>query len=98
MVKNMSLRDLEKPCFLQVLIILTENPGIIYTELKNTVEGADQTIKKAIDQLIKLGLAKEEREEEFPWRRHLYPTEKGKKIGKLLKKIEEILREAENPP
>ena len=93
MVNYVNLKKLEKPCLLQVLHILTKRPGIIYTELKNAVEGADQTTKKAVDYLIEIGLLREEREEEFPRRRRLYPTEKGKRIGELLEKIDEILGE-----
>jgi len=63
----------------------------MYTELKNSIEGADATIKKAVDHLISIGLVREIREDKFPRRRLLYPTEKGREIGELLQKIEEIL-------
>jgi len=92
-VKYVNLKKIEKPCLLQVLYVLTNRPGIIFTELKDAIEGSDHTVKKAVDYLIEIGLLKEEREKEFPRRRRLYPTEKGKRIGELLEKIDEILGE-----
>lgn len=47
----------------------------------------------AIDFLIEKGLIREEREKSFPRRRYLFPTEKGKRIGELLEKINEIMDE-----
>jgi len=78
---------------LQVLIVLSKNPGIMLTELLQKVDASSKTVMRAVNHLLKIGLIKEVREEEFPRRRRLYPTEKGRRIGELLEKIEEVLRE-----
>ena len=77
----------------EVLLVIYKNPGIFQGKVIEKLKGSRSSIIDAVDHLIKIGLIKEEREKEFPRRRLLFPTEKGKRVGELLEKIEEVLRD-----
>ena len=93
-LRNMThLRVLRNAIVLETLLTVCKKPGLFLTETTRIVGGSKNAVMSAIEHLIKIGLIKEEREKEFPRRRLLFPTEKGKRIGELLEKIDEILSE-----
>jgi len=92
-VVRMPLRDLKSIITLEVLLTVCKKPGAFVREVIDTAGITGDSVIDAIDYLIEKGLIKEEREKSFPRRRYLFPTEKGKRIGELLEKIEEVLRD-----
>ena len=89
----MKLYDLKGPIIMEVLLLICKNPGIPVRELIEKRGRSSTATSNAIKHLINIGLIKVEREEDFPRRKRLYPTEKGKKIGELLERIEAVLRD-----
>ena len=89
----MPLRDLKSIITLEVLLAVYRKPGAFVREIIDASGITGDSVIDAIGYLIKKGLIREEREKSFPRRRYLFPTEKGKKIGELLAKIDEILGE-----
>ena len=89
----MHLRTLKGVIALEVLLVVYRKPGIFLGKLIEELNGSRSSVIDAVDHLIKVGLIQETREKEFPRRRLLYPTEKGKRVGELLSEIEKILSE-----
>jgi len=90
------IRCLEEAGLLQVLIVVSKCPGIYISEVIEKIDGTPKTVIKAVNRLEELGLirtVKERKRKGEAIRRYLYPLEKGKKIGELLARIEEILSE-----
>ena len=78
---------------LETLLAIYRKSGATTREIYDEVSRSPNAVSDAIKFLKKLGLIEDKREEEFPRRRRLYPTEKGRRIGELLAKIDEILGE-----
>ncbi len=85
------IRFLEKRGALQTLLALLGG-SLPLIELKKQVNCSGTALYSAIEDLMKLGLIKEEREDAFPRRRILTLTDKGRKIANALAQIEEELR------
>ena len=86
-----NIRELEQKATLRILITLLDGEQT-YTEVKTKVKAAQDTINRALNNLINLGLIVEKFENKFPRRRLFNLTVKGRKIALLLKKIEEELK------
>ncbi|RLI47613.1 MarR family transcriptional regulator [Candidatus Bathyarchaeota archaeon] len=90
----MRLRAFRTGVVLETLLAIYQNPGVYVREVYKLVSGSPNAVLNAIKDLKKLNLIRIEREKSgTPRRKFLYPTEKGKKIGELLAKIDEILGE-----
>jgi len=90
----MRLKAFRTGVVLETLLAICKNPGIHVRKVYEVVSGSPNAVSNAIKDLKKLDLIKIEREEnEIPRRKLLYPTDKGRRIGELLEKIDEILGE-----
>ena len=88
-----ALSELESRATLRILVTLLITGPLSFSELANKVGSSNVTIYNALKRLKKVDLIAEEREEDFPRRRLISLTEKGRKIAKLLVEIEKILSE-----
>jgi len=84
----LGIEQLERRCILQILLFLYGRDETIYSEIINNLPGSEPTKHKALRQLIKMQLLKEERKHP---RRYLALTPKGKKVAAKLKEIQKIL-------
>ncbi|BAK54533.1 hypothetical protein STK_13400 [Sulfurisphaera tokodaii str. 7] len=82
----------------RVLLFLLENDGSAFRDISDKTESNPNAIKKAIDELMELGLVYDKREDTFPRRRLIYLTEYGKEVAKRLKEIVEIINESSKHP
>ncbi|BCU68635.1 MarR family transcriptional regulator [Sulfolobales archaeon HS-7] len=82
----------------RVLIFLIENDGISFRDISDKTESNPNAIKKAIDELMELGLVYDRREDTFPRRRLIFLTNYGKEVAKRLKEIVEIVNESSKHP
>ena len=72
-----------------VMIIILENPGILRSKLYESVIGASRpTAQKRVDQMIEAELIRAEKSKTHSKGQHLFLTEEGTRIAKLLKMIE----------
>ncbi|GAA5420515.1 hypothetical protein Stok01_02478 [Sulfurisphaera tokodaii] len=93
-VKRTELTEMQQ----RVLLFLLENDGSAFRDISDKTESNPNAIKKAIDELMELGLVYDKREDTFPRRRLIYLTEYGKEVAKRLKEIVEIINESSKHP
>lgn len=93
----MNERALKKSRGVEVLFALLEGPKG-FTELSSDAGGSLSTIKLRVEELIDSGVIKEEKWESFPFKRVLELTDKGHRIARMLKSIEEASGEVRKKP
>lgn len=76
-----------------MLIALNKEGAMAVSEAIRKVGVSQQAVYNALRKLKDAGLIEEKLEEEFPRRRLISLTEKGKRVAEALKKIEEVLAE-----
>ncbi|ACP45878.1 transcriptional regulator, MarR family [Sulfolobus islandicus Y.G.57.14] len=82
----------------RVLLFLLDNEGDAFRDISDKTESNPNAIKKAIDELMELGLVYDKREESFPRRRLVFLTDYGKEVARRLKEIVEIIEESAKHP
>jgi len=87
----MKLYGLEQTATMQILFFLEQHKEVITKELTEGVPVDYRTINRAMDVLVKLGLADNEYRRGQPTKRYIWITEKGRKVVELLKEVENVL-------
>lgn len=82
--------QLEQKHAIRILFVLLEEGQLKITELKEILRKPATTIYKALNILTELGLV-EDKLTEWPVKRFLILTEKGKQVAQLLTEIEKLL-------
>jgi DNA-binding MarR family transcriptional regulator len=77
---------------------LLDNEGATFRDIYGRTETNPNAVKKAIDELIELGLIYDKREGGFPRRRLIFLTDHGKEVARRLKEIEDIIKESTKYP
>ncbi|BAB65215.1 hypothetical protein STK_02506 [Sulfurisphaera tokodaii str. 7] len=81
----------------RVLIVLgRENRGLTVRELVEKTDTNSGSIKRALEELAKLNLIKEEKENVFPYRRLISLTEVGREVAKRVIEIEELVKKVQS--
>ena len=75
----------------RVLITLYKNGSIPVTTLQEKSKVSPTALYNSLRKLIQYGLISEEREEDFPRRRLISLTDRGRKVAELLVEIEKVL-------
>jgi len=75
----------------RVLIFLLDNEGATFRDIYGRTGTNPNAAKKAIDELIELGLIYDKREVAYPRRRFIYLTDHGKEVARKLKEIVDII-------
>lgn len=89
---NEIYKILEKSKSIEILVALYGEKKVYLSELLIKLKTKDtNTINRRIDTLRDAGLIKDETEAKFGGRRHIWLTEKGKKVASNLKNIEKDL-------
>ena len=76
---------------IDILLSLIEKPKF-FQEVQNEVGGSSTTVEERINELIKEKLVNEENSKDFPFKRMLNLTEKGKGIAGMIKTIEDAFK------
>lgn len=74
-----------------LLITLLKHDRLSLNELREKSELSNQTVYNNAKRLVEMGLIQEELEKEFPRRRLISLTEKGRKVAEKLEEIERVL-------
>jgi DNA-binding MarR family transcriptional regulator len=72
----------------RILKALMTKDKMLARELVEKSRASTSVLNPSLKHLEELGLVKEEREEDFPRRRFIMLTDKGRKVGELLYEIE----------
>ena len=83
----MELTEVEQ----RVLKALAAKDKMLARELVEAARASTSVLNPAVEHLEQLGLVTEERENEFPRRRFIMLTERGKKVAELLFEIEKLI-------
>ncbi|QGA54560.1 winged helix DNA-binding protein [Sulfolobus sp. E5-1-F] len=75
----------------KILIALSDSQGMSVREIIERTKLGSKTVVDAVNYLVEIGLAKEEQQQEFPRKKIIRLTDKGKEISEYLKKIYDIL-------
>jgi len=86
-----ALIPLEQVAALRILVTLLEDKELTLTALSNKIKCSHSALYSALRKLYDANLIMETREKDFPRRRLISLTDKGKKIAELLVEIERIL-------
>ncbi|WP_338604881.1 winged helix-turn-helix domain-containing protein (plasmid) [Sulfolobus tengchongensis] len=76
----------------RVLLVLSDE-FLTVTQVIELTKANSSAVLKAINELKEMGLIEEEREKEFPRRRFVKLTDRGKIVAQHLKEIDKILNE-----
>ena len=85
------LELLEQTSACRALVYLLKNNRSTISEILNKGDFSQTSLYNALRKLRDAGLIQEELEQEFPRRRLISLTEKGKKVAEKLEEIEEEL-------
>ncbi|BDB97472.1 MarR family winged helix-turn-helix transcriptional regulator [Saccharolobus caldissimus] len=75
----------------KILIALSDSQGMSVREIIERTKLGSKTVVDAVNYLVEIGLVKEEQQQEFPRKKIIRLTDKGKEISEYLKKIYDIL-------
>ncbi|WP_016731967.1 winged helix DNA-binding protein [Saccharolobus islandicus] len=75
----------------KILIALSDSQGMSVREIIERTKLGSKTVVDAVNYLVEIGLVKEEQQQEFPRKKIIRLTDKGKEISEYLKKIYGIL-------
>jgi DNA-binding HxlR family transcriptional regulator len=92
MVRGLKKHPLGRGKGVEILLALLGGPKN-FSELASSVGGSFSTVELRVYEFIDAGLLRQERQDTFPPRRILELTNKGYAIAKMLKKLEEAVRE-----
>lgn len=82
---------LEQKSACRVLVYLLENDSSTISDILNKGDFSQTSLYNALRKLKDADLIQEELEKEFPRRRLISLTEKGKKVAEKLEEIEKLL-------
>ncbi|MEM3580933.1 MAG: winged helix DNA-binding protein [Candidatus Bathyarchaeia archaeon] len=85
------MEPLEQTGSIRILLFLSKKGATTLTEIKDNVNCSLSAIYNALRKLKDAGLIQEELEKEFPRRRLVSLTDKGRKVAEKLEEIERIL-------
>lgn len=85
------MEALEQTGSIRIMLLLNNKGGLTLTDIKDNVSCSLSAVYNALRKLKDAGLIEEEFEEDFPRRRLISLTEKGKKVAEKLEEIEEEL-------
>jgi len=89
---NQSLKVLEQTCAPRILVLLfRKKEPLTISALRRMINSSQDALYNALKLLYDNGLIAEEREEDFPRRRLISLTDRGRKVAELLVEIERIL-------
>ncbi|MHA1665121.1 MAG: helix-turn-helix transcriptional regulator [Candidatus Njordarchaeales archaeon] len=86
-----ALIPLEQTAALRILVTLFKNKQLTLTALSSKVNCSHSALYTALKKLYQAKLITETREEDFPRRRLISLTDRGRKVAELLVEIEKIL-------
>jgi len=78
---------------IRVLLVLAREDKIPVSIIVERAKSSPNAVYNALRKLIQSGLISEEREEDFPRRRLISLTDRGRKVAELLVEIEKVLIE-----
>lgn len=84
---------LEQTGSIRIILFINKKGASTLTDIKNGVDCSISAIYNALRKLKDAGLIQEELEQEFPRRRLISLTEKGRKVAEKLEEIERLLGE-----
>lgn len=90
---NLKAGSLEATHAIKILIILYFEGKMIKGVLASYVAKGTVSVQSRVDELVKLGLITEEREDTRPFRKFVELTPKGRAVAEHLAAIEGILRD-----
>ena len=85
------MESLEQTGSIRIMLFLNKKGAATLTDIKDGVNCSLSAIYNALRKLRDAGLIQEELEQEFPRRRLISLTEKGKKVAEKLEEIERVL-------
>ena len=88
----MKIKVLEQTSAPRILLYLLGQRRAMRKELRDRINASQPAIYRAIAVLLESGLAREVKEDHFPYRIWLELTDKGRKVAELLSQIEEVLQ------
>ncbi|MEM2079418.1 MAG: helix-turn-helix transcriptional regulator [Nitrososphaerota archaeon] len=88
-MKGLELLEQTSAC--RVLVYLSKNDKCTVSDILNKGDFSQTSLYNALRKLKDAGLIQEELEKEFPRRRLISLTDKGRKVAEKLEEIEQIL-------
>ncbi|MEM3390464.1 MAG: winged helix DNA-binding protein [Thermoproteota archaeon] len=85
------MEPLEQTDSIRIFLFLSKKGATTLTEIKDNVNYSLSAIYNALRKLKDAGLIQEELEKEFPRRRLISLTDKGRKVAEKLEEIEKVL-------
>jgi len=77
-----------------VLVLIKDNPGILRSDLYNSVIGASRpTVQKRVDEMIVARLVRVERSRTHSAGQYLFLTEQGQQIAELAVEMKQIIED-----
>lgn len=75
-----------------LMITLLKSGKLSLLELRDKSDLSNQTVYNNVKRLLEMGLIQEELEREFPRRRLISLTDKGRSVAKKLEEIESLVK------